>query len=200
MRSCVFDVETTGLEAVGLGMLLCACVRPCSTGRTRVFRIDDYKFKDDPHFGRWERQERLLLTDVLAELGKYDLLIGHNIEGYDLGFLRTRAQMLGVPFTLCPITYDTMVGFRRTKFRTVMNYKGKPTASLDMIADFLRVPQEKTKLYPVKHWDTVWANEADRLDAMNELVDHCQRDVRMNTKVYDYILPADNRLVLRRWM
>lgn len=200
MRAAVVDIETTGLEAAGPGLVLCVCVRPVSTGRTRTFKLDDYKFKPDPAFGFFERQEKQLITEVLAELGKYDLLIGHNIEGFDLGFLRTRAQMLGIPFTLCPITYDTMLGFRRTKFRTVLNFKGKPTASMDIIGDFLGVTQLKTATYPVMRWQNIWGNETQRTEAMSEIVDHCQRDVRMNQAIYDILLPADNKVVLRRWM
>jgi hypothetical protein len=200
MKTAVFDIETSDLAAVGSGVLLCVCVRPLSTNRTRVFRLDNYKYKPDPRHGFFERQERDMLVDVLGELAKYDLLIGQNIDNFDLGFLKSRAARLGVPFTLCPFTYDTMRAWGRTKFRTVLNKFGKPTKALDMIADFLGIDQEKTKLYPAHHWTTIWGNEAQRMETLNDLVDHCQRDVRMNHKVYEMELPADNKAIIRRWL
>jgi DNA polymerase III epsilon subunit-like protein len=136
---------------------------------------------------------------LVDELSKYDLLIGHNLENFDLGFIRTRAYRCGVPFPLRPFTYDTMKAFRRVKMRTVLNIVGKPSASMDMVADFLGIDQEKTKLYPVQHWQTVWGNETQRAAAMNDLVDHCQRDVRMNARIYELLLPYDEKANIRRW-
>jgi DNA polymerase III epsilon subunit-like protein len=199
LKTAVFDIETSALEGIGAGMLLCACVRPVSTNRTRVFRCDQYPYEPDPAFGFFERQEKDLLTSLVDELSKYDLLIGHNLENFDLGFIRTRAYRCGVPFPLRPFTYDTMKAFRRVKMRTVLNIVGKPSASMDMVADFLGIDQEKTKLYPVQHWQTVWGNETQRAAAMNDLVDHCQRDVRMNARIYELLLPYDEKANIRRW-
>lgn len=200
MKPAVFDIETTALEGIGAGMLICVCVRPLTTNRTRVFRLDAYQYKPDRKYGFFQRQERDMLLEVTEELRKYDLLIGHNIENFDMGFLRTRAYRHNLPFALNPITYDTMRAFRRVRMRTVLNAIGKPSASLDMVADFLGVSQEKTKLYPVQHWQTIWGNDKERLDALNFTVDHCKKDVRMNAQVYELILPFDDRLVLRRWV
>lgn len=199
MKAAVFDIETTALEGIGAGILICACVRPLATNRTRTFRIDTYRYEPDPLFGFFDRQEKDLLVELVDELKKYDVLIGHNIENFDLGFLRTRAYRHNVPFPLNPITYDTMKAFRRVKMRTVLNAIGKPTASLAMIADFLGVKQEKTSIFPVEHWKTVWGSETERLDAMNSIIDHCVKDVRMNAQVYELLLPYDEKVSLRRW-
>ena len=200
MKTAVFDIETSDLAAVGSGVILCGCIRPLSTGRTRTYRADNYRYKPSSNFGFFERQERDLVTALLGELGKYDLLIGQNIEDFDLGFLKSRAARLGIPFQLAPFTYDTKKAFGRTKFRTVLNGFGKPSKSLDMIADFLGVDQLKTKIYPAAHWQTIWGKESERMEAMNALVDHCERDVRMNHRVYELILPSDNRANIKRWL
>jgi uncharacterized protein YprB with RNaseH-like and TPR domain len=200
LKSACFDIETTALEGIGAGMLICACVRPLATNRTRTFRLDAYKYEPDPLFGAFDRQEKDLLNELVDELKKYDLLIGHNIENFDLGFLRTRAYRHNVPFPLNPITYDTMKAFRRVRMRTVLNAIGKPTASLAMIADFLGVKQEKTSIFPVEHWKTIWGNEVERMDAMNSIIDHCVKDVRMNTQVYELLLPYDEKVSMKRWL
>jgi DNA polymerase elongation subunit (family B) len=199
VKAAVFDIETSALEGIGAGVLLCICVRPVATQRTRTFRVDNYKYDFSPEFGFFERQEKDMLVDVIDELKKYDVLVGHNIDNFDLGFLRTRAYRHNVPFPINPITYDTAKAFRRVKFRTVLNAIGKPSASLDMVADFMGIKQEKTKLYPVEHWQTVWGNEVQRMETMNNLVDHCLRDVRMNSQIYEILLPHDEKVTLKRW-
>lgn len=181
-------------------MLICACVRPLSTNRTRTFRLDEYKYDPDPAFGVFDRQEKDLLVALIDELKKYDLLIGHNINNFDLGFLRTRAYRHNVPFPLNPITYDTMPAFRRVRMRTILNAVGKPTASLAMIADFLGVKQEKTSIFPVEWWQAIWGSETERMEAMNNIIDHCAKDVRMNAEVYQLLLPYDEKVTLKRWL
>lgn len=200
MDGAVFDIETTALGAAGSGIALCVCVRPLRTKRTKTFRIDGYSYPPEAEFGFFERQERDMLRDAVEELSKFQLLVGHNIENFDLGFLRTRAMMLGVPFTIAPFTYDTMKGFRRTKMRTTMNYRGKPTAAMDFIVDMFGLPQQKTKIYPVEWWQSVWGNGEQRAEAMNHIVDHCVRDVRMNHEMYELMLPWDIKASFRRWM
>ncbi len=200
MKSAVFDIETTALEAVGAGIVMCGCVRPLATKRTRTFRM---QYKEDwkqSETGFLEVEEVELLTDLMGELAKYDLLIGHNIERFDLAYLRTRCYRRGVAFNLNPFTYDTMRAFGRTRFRTVNNGFGQPTKSLDMIGDFLGIDQLKTKIYPVAHWLNVWGKPVQREEAMKELVDHCERDVRMNMQIYELLLPYDFKGIIRRWM
>jgi DNA polymerase elongation subunit (family B) len=199
MNSAVFDIETTSLEGVGGGILLCVCVRPLRTGRTRTFRIDAYNYDPDPDYGFFERQEKDLLATVLDELAKYDMLIGHNIDRFDMGFLKTRAVILGQPWLLHPFTYDTMKAFRRTGYRTIMNHFGKPSAGMAMVADFLGLEQTKTSIYPAEWWSSVWGNEKKRRETMAHIVDHCVRDVRTNAEMYERLMPVDDKALIRRF-
>jgi uncharacterized protein YprB with RNaseH-like and TPR domain len=199
MKAAVFDLETTSLEGVGAGMLLCCCVRPVTNGKTHTLRLDDYKYEASPEHGMFARQEADLVRDTVLELEQYHMLIGHNIDNFDLNFLRTRAYVHKIPFPMTPFTYDTMRAFRRVGWRTVLNKIGKPSAGMDMVADFLGLDQLKTKIYPVDWWQSIWGSDAERLDALNEIVDHCVRDVRMNAQIYDAILPMDEKAVIKRW-
>lgn len=199
MKSAVVDIETTALEGIGAGMLLCGCIRPLATKRTRTFRLM-YNDNTDKTQGFLEGEERQLLSEMLEELEKYDLLIGHNIEKFDLPYLQSRAIVRGIQFRLRPFTYDTMRAWGRVKLRTVLNGYGKPTKSLDMIADFLGLAQLKTKIYPRSHWEAIWAKPVEREEALKSIIDHCERDVRMNAQIYELILQYDERGVIRRWM
>jgi uncharacterized protein YprB with RNaseH-like and TPR domain len=200
MKSAVFDIETTALEAIGAGIVTCVCIRPLSTHRTRDFRLqyrEDWKSSES---GFLEVEEKELLQDVVCELSKYDMLIGQNSEQFDLPYLRSRCFRRGLAFPLTPYSYDVMKMFGRTKFRTVMNHFGRPSKSLGMIADFLGIAQEKTALYPVDHWVSIWGNAVERETAMQETLAHCQKDVRMTAKAYEILLPYDYKGIIRRWM
>jgi DNA polymerase elongation subunit (family B) len=188
--ACVFDIETTALEAVGAGMVLVAVVKPLGDPKCRVFRID----RSGDEFGH----EVNLLKKLFVELEKYNLVIGHNIEGFDIPFIKTRARVLGVPFTYRPLVYDTLKGFKRTGFRTVLNKIGKPSAGLDMVVDGYGHTQRKTKIYPAAWWASVWGSVSDRSVAMTEMIEHCVRDVEMNELVWWDVFQDDPNPTLKR--
>lgn len=199
MRAAILDIETTALEGVGAGIILCACVRPL-TGRTQDFRLrylDDWQSSE---YGFLEREEKQLLQELTAELAKYDLLIGHNIENFDLPYIRTRCLRRGIPFTLMPFVYDTMRAFGRTRLRSILTRSGRPTRALEMISDLLGIPQEKTKIYPVEHWASIWGNTKEREAAMQEIIEHCRADVRMTYRIYEMLLPMDTKAIIKRWV
>lgn len=198
MRSAVMDIETTDLSGVGGGILLCVCIRPLATHRTRVFHIGMYRYDPSPDYGFFERQEKDLLTEVSGELERYDLLIGHNIDKFDIDFLRTRAYRLKVAWGHQHFTYDTMRAFGRTGYRTVLNHFGKPSKSMAMVADFLGLDQLKTAIYPVEWWSAIWGKEIERTEAINNIVDHCKRDVKMNADMYQILLQSDPKAIIRR--
>lgn len=199
MKACVFDIETTDLAAVGAGMVLCVCVRSIATQKTKSFRLDAYQYEPDAEHGYFERQEKDLLTEVYGELQKYDLLIGHNIAKFDIPYLRSRAYQHGLSWAQRPLFYDTLMAFRRSGFLTRRpNGFGKPSAGMDMVADFLGVAQLKTKIYPRDWWASIWGNEKRRREAMAEIVDHCERDVRLNANMYPILLSSDPGVVIKR--
>ena len=197
MKTAIFDIETTDLAAVGAGMLVCVCIKP-DDAEIKSFRIDQYRFKPDDNFGFLEREETALLNAVVGELKQYDLLVGHNIDKFDLPFLRSRAYRLNAPCELYPFTYDTCKAFRRVGLRTVLNGFGRPSAGLAHVADFFGIPQEKTGIYPVQHWQTIWGSSKERSEAMNNLIEHCEKDVRMNALVYPALLQQDMRASIKR--
>ena len=198
MESATFDIETTSLGAVGSGIILCVCIRSTQTHRVKTFRLDAYQFKPDKKHGFLEREERQLIIDVEQELSKYKILIGHNVERFDWPYRRSRAFHRDVVWNIKPALYDTMRAFRRAGYLTVPNGYGKPTASLAHVVDFFRMKQEKNGVYPVEWWMTIWGNDVERADALNHIVDHCERDVRMNDQIVDFLWAADNRPQIRK--
>ena len=193
MRIATFDVECTDLAAVGPGIFLCAVVKPLWE-EPKTFRYDTHK-------KTFSESERLALQDTLGEINKYDMIIGHNVEDFDLKWLRTRAYAIGVEFSAHPFTYDTMKAFRRVGYRTAINRNtGKPISSLAFVADCLGIDNLKTQIYPREHWQCVWGDGKRRSEAMDNLVSHCLGDVIMTEKIYSILLPADTRANIKRFL
>jgi uncharacterized protein YprB with RNaseH-like and TPR domain len=138
------------------------------------------------------------LEDVHKELSNYHIWIGHNIDKFDIPYLRSRAFRLEVVFDLSPFTYDTLKAFRRTGYLTRQNGFGKPSAGLAMVADFGGIQQEKTAIYPAEWWMQIWGNKKKRIEALQNVVDHCQRDVRMNANVWEFLWNGDKRATMKR--
>lgn len=188
-RACTFDIETTSLDAVGAGVILCAVIKPLGE-KAVVLRYD--------HMHLSPGNDKALVRRIIAELCKYDLLIGHNIERFDLNFIKTRALIHGLSIPSRPFVYDTMKAFKRCAFLTVPNIVGKPTARLDMVVDMFGIPQRKTALLPREHWKTVWGKQKERLEAMNKLTEHCVLDVAMNEDIYTRLFTFDQTCILKR--
>lgn len=147
MRAAVVDIETTALEACGSGWMLCAVLKELGED-AKIYRYDQYHCP----LGN----ETRMLVAFVKELEQYDLVIGHNVEAFDIPYIKSRLIRCKLPpITSHPFIYDTKCGFKRCKFRTVDNGFGKPTTALDMTIDFFGIPQRKTKIYPVAHWQTV---------------------------------------------
>lgn len=181
-RTAVFDIETSDLEAIGKGFIICAVVKPLGKD-PRIFRYD--RSGDKPG------KEKTLLLQLVSELSKYDLVIEHNIKNFDWLFIKSRAMVLDVPFNLRPFYYDTYPAFKRSGFLTQRNRRGQPKASLEFAIDALGLQQEKTHLLPRRQMRTVWEHRAERATAMHELVAHCIADVRMTEKLFQRLYPTD---------
>ena len=190
MIAAVLDIETTGLDAIGSGSLLCAVIKPLAKSDI-VLRADELHCAPG--------SERRLVTAVNEAIGQFDLIIGHNVDRFDLAWMRSRSVFFGLQEANRPFVYDTMKAFRRLGYRTVMNGFGKPTASLKHIVDFFGVEQEKTDILPREWWAAIWNKPSERKPAMDNIVSHCRADVRMTERVYWLLLRADHAASIRRF-
>lgn len=182
MKCCVIDLETTTLAAVGGGMILCAVIKPLNE-KPVILRYDE--FRDTPG------HEKKLVKAIIEGVEQHHLIIGHNIDGFDWPILKSRAVILGLRPPRPTLSYDTMKAFGRTGFRTELNGIGKPTKALDHVADFLGIPQLKTKIYPREHWKAVWEEGVGKKRALDFIVEHCIRDVEMTEKIYWRLIEVD---------
>lgn len=200
----MFDIEATDFDAVGAGMLICAVVIPTDTEEPKIFRLDEYDksfmgWVNLSEYGYLEREEKSELKELFDYLSRFDLLVGHNIERFDIPYMMTRAMRRNVECNLRPFVYDTFRAFRRCRIQTRPNGFGKPSAGLGAAADALRITDAaKTAVYSGEWWMQIWGNKEQRQIAFDAVVSHCVADVKMNLGVYRELLPKDLKASIKR--
>lgn len=180
LSAAVFDIETTSFKAGGVNdHLVCMCLLPLGSNDMQTYQME---FKDN-------RDDRQLLARIQKALYQYDILIGHNILAFDLGFLRSRVAYHGMPWDERRfLVYDTYQAARRIGLKSERK-------SLAFIGDFFRIDIAKTSILPVA-WSMIDSPDATEFgDAIEEIVDHCARDVRLNREVFYALWPQDKSMV-----
>lgn len=176
----IWDLETISLEGAG-GMILCGVFKPYGQDPI-VIRYDSFKADG------LKKKERKMISTMVHLITQYPIWVGHNIARFDWGMMKTRAYKLGVA---CPqisaITYDTMVGWRRSGFLSTLTLKGKPSASMENVIDLLGLPNRKTSIRK-DHWmDAIHGETPEiRSSIMDEIVEHCISDVIMNEQIFEH--------------
>ena len=164
LRVAVTDIETTDLWAGGMGRLLCANTLLYSPDESVTVRADS--------FAAWKAgkrsDDREVVQEVLRVLEQADVVYAFNGSQFDFPFLRTRALIHGFP-PVEPKKIIDPVWLARKIFRFRSN-------RLDAVAKALGCPFEKTDLDM-----SIWAQamlDGDK-DAMDQIVHHCEIDVKV---------------------
>ena len=165
----VWDLETTGLNTF-MGQIIVASFLDMATGDIDTRTIFDYAGDEIP-----------LLYWIVEKLTEADILVGHNILGYDLGMVRGRLAIHGLTEIVLPKRqiWDTYMIAR-------YGFKGKPQGySLENLLDFFRLPVQKDK--PSKH---DWAGSIilDE-EAITRISERCEADVRGNAYLMTALMP-----------
>lgn len=140
-NTLVLDLETDALE--NYSKVWVAVTRDLTTDKTNIFR---------------NLHEKVNLKEFIDHLQNYNLLIGHNIIGFDLGVL----DFLGVPNTF--EVHDTLVVSK------LLNYKQDGGHSLESWGERFGVP--KSKFNDFSRWS-------------QELEDRCVIDTLLTKRLYN---------------
>lgn len=168
--SIVFwDLECTSLSAM-IGRVLCCSFKPIGK-KPYTFRADDPK-----HKGRRASDDSKLVIAVRDELEKYDIIVGHNSKLFDAKFLAGRLLKAGARPREKRFHVDSM-----WCIRSHMRISSK----LDNVQQFLGLEDKKSPIT----WDS-WADAAagDKA-AMDEVVYHCEQDVKVLELAYKKLIP-----------
>jgi len=162
--------------------LLCVSFLDFETGEVKTLEITHEDGRDD----------KRLLNAVFQEMRKYTFIIGHNVKGYDLNWLMTRAIFYGWDIPDRAFYYCTYQGAKRIP---LLHRKG-----LGNLIDFFRIKTaEKTQIMPIE-WDRANSpHKADFDEAMQQIVYHCEQDVIANREVYDLVMKYDPKPSWKLW-
>jgi hypothetical protein len=148
--------------------ILCWCAKWLDNKKVMSSALVDFPKK----YTRSKRDERAILLAMHALLSEADIIVGHNISGFDLGKLK--AKFLQYNITLPPPVkmVDTLLAARKG-FKFTSNKLGD-------LATFLGIGH-KVDTGGFKLWKGCMAGEAE---AWEKMVEYCKQDVLLLEEVY----------------
>ena len=168
-----FDIESSHLKA-NIGNMISWSMKPRGgdvkyMGWTRREAID------------WKRMDRRIVRELCKELNNYDLLVTYFGSRFDIGFIRTRAMILGIPFP----GYGTIKHFDlyyavRNKLSLHSNRLAVATETLDI--------EGKTPL-PPEVWGEARLGYPKAMDLIRE---HNEEDVIILEELFEEMYPYIN--------
>lgn len=169
LNAAIVDIETTDFSATGYGgILVCCSFFPLNAEKPYTISL---KFED-------KSDDKRVLQDVIAEMNKYDILIGHYIFGYDLPWLNTRADVHHLPPLRKWFFLDTYLMAKQQRLKT-------DRKSLAFLVDHFGIEGTKTAIYP-RAWNNIRSqNRAEFEEAKLSIVTHCELDVEANRNLFD---------------
>jgi hypothetical protein len=187
LRACVFDIEVTDFLSVGYqGFFICGCIYDLWDNEPRVFAID-YETRG---------KDKQVLIDYVEALCEYDVIIGHNINAFDLNWLHSRFMYYGLAWPRTWLAFDT---YQAAKSLSIKSYK-----SLGALADYFSLEGEKTSVLP-KSWHDIRSDERSEFEeARSSIVYHNVQDCILNRQVFDVLFPyslsmGTNPFKLSKW-
>lgn len=169
MRIGIFDLETSGFYADN-SILLCCSSKPYLVEETTTTRADQF-----PSWKECKTDERDVIAAVVEQLRPYDILIAHNGEWFDKGYLNAKCMQFGIePILRWKKSIDPCQLSRR-HMRVGRN-------SLAALIDFLEVPVKKTPI-ELRKWLKAAMNSD--IECMDLIVEHCEYDIKTLEAVYD---------------
>lgn len=160
-----FDLETTDLKAL-MGRILCASFAD-GWGKVTTFRSDKMP-RQHP------LDDRELAIAIRDRLESADVIVGHNSKLFDVPFLNARLLKWDERPMRKDIKHIDTMYFARGQFVRIGSSK------LVNVQKFAQVESEKSDI----DWDT-WqlAGMGDKA-ALDTVVDHCERDVKVLREVF----------------
>lgn len=120
-------------------------------------------------------RDKKVLEQCVADILKFDRLVGHYSSRFDIPFLRARCEHNGIKFPEHKTIWQTDTWqIARNKLCISSNRLGNVAASLG-------ITETKTRITP-EHWLDALSGKQASLDY---ILEHCRIDVSVLMKVYD---------------
>lgn len=172
MKIVFWDLETTDLKAL-MGRILC-CSFVELDGEPWTYRIDEEPWNNPDDV----IDDSQLVVSIRDELEEYDLIVAHNGRLFDIPMLNARLARVGerplrTHFVLDPRWYLNSASMRIG------------SAKLENAQKFFDLGQAKTPI----SWETWQRAGAGDSEAMDDVVVHCEQDVKVLRELYPIVLP-----------
>jgi DNA polymerase III epsilon subunit-like protein len=164
MRQVVFDLETWGLDR-GWGVTMVAALLVHGEGVGPKWY--EFDLRSSPDWPNVRSKDESLVAQVLKVLSTCHIAYAHNGLWFDFAWLRTAALKYNLP----PVDMKLIdpVQILRRRYRLGKN-------SLEALADFLQLPQQKLHISP-DVWRAALLDNSD--EAWGLLKARCRSDVEL---------------------
>lgn len=183
-RILYFDLETSPNIVYSWSVGYKLNISPESIISERAIICVAYKWdnEEEVHTIQWNKGDDKELCKQFAKIAnEASIICGHNLDKYDLPFLRTRCLIHGVQLNRVVNSLDTLK-MARSKFRLNSN-------KLDYISGFLGYEGKSQTSFGL--WKDIVMNDCPI--AMKTMVDYCANDVKIQEQVHlelkKYIAP-----------
>lgn len=192
-RILYFDIESVGLE-VKTYNLKTDYISPKNVLKDWALLSYAGSFESDPEnffyldqrYTENKRDDRQLTEGLHALLSKADIIIGHNVDNFDLKKFNTKATKYGLEPLSKKMTFDTL--------KIARKYFAVTSNSLWYLANFFGLENRKSEhgKYPGdKLWDECMAGNMEAWDE-NELYN--KQDVLTTRDLFKYLAKYDPRI------
>lgn len=173
----MFDIEATHLKP-NVGRILCCSFKPLG-GEVYTFGCTERRFKEPDVY-----DDGKLASAIIDELEKYDIIVGWNSKQFDTKFINARAVRTGGRTKSPQYQIDGMWAWKS---------KVSAWAGLDSVQKFALPDADTTKTsVEWQKWMQALGWDAGlRKAAMDEIIDHCERDVVVLEDVYRRLVEAN---------
>lgn len=134
-----------------------------------------YKWENEKQvkFLKWDadRQDKSIIEGIVPVLNDADVIIGHNINKFDLPWIRTRALVHNIPTNPHWRTFDTL-DFAKKRMRLNSN-------RLDYLGKLLLGEGKIHTSFDL--WKQAYAGDKK---ALSEMIKYCQKDVELLERVW----------------
>lgn len=131
---------------------------------------------------RWNGDDLDVVTEIWDVLDQADIVIGQNVKSFDLGLVKARCALHGLPPFRAVKVIDTLQIAKSMKF---------PSNKLDSLASYLGIGR-KTSHSGIKLWLDVMKGDEDALSLM---CDYNVNDVILTEEVYMRLRAFDTKPV-----
>lgn len=178
MKFITLDIETSNLNA-DFGFVICVVGKEYGKKAIDIFRIDEYEGYNTARYN-----DMPLIKDVRQYLADYDGLITYNGRNFDLPFLRSQMMCYGIEPMRDMFHIDV---YYITKYRLKLHNN-----KLNSLIHFLNSKRGSKKRITEKTFiNSDYYRRAITGDStgIDELVDHCKRDVKALEECYELLKP-----------